>query len=69
MSRRPGAQQEARGRVSIITGAARGIGRAIADKLAPEGARVVIANINGDGGRQMVAQHFGGIAVQADVRR
>jgi 3-oxoacyl-[acyl-carrier protein] reductase len=34
------------GRVAIVTGAARGIGRAIADRLASEGARVLIADID-----------------------
>jgi len=36
------------GRVAIITGAARGIGRAIAERYVDEGARVVIADILGD---------------------
>ena len=40
-------------RVAIVTGSAQGIGRAIADKLAAEGAAVVIADIEraGRGGR------------------
>ncbi len=36
------------GRVCIVTGAARGIGRAIADALLDEGARVCFADVNGD---------------------
>ena len=39
------------GRVAIVTGAAQGIGKAIADKLAAEGASVVVADVNGAGGR------------------
>ena len=39
-------------KVAIVTGAARGIGRAIAKRLAAEGAAVVLADINRDGGRQ-----------------
>ena len=35
------------GRRAIVTGSARGIGRAIADRLAAEGARVLIADIDG----------------------
>ena len=34
------------GRTAIVTGAARGIGRAIAERLAGEGARVMIADID-----------------------
>ena len=36
-------------RVAIVTGAAQGIGRAVAQKLSDEGAKVVIADINGAG--------------------
>jgi pyridoxal 4-dehydrogenase len=37
------------GQTAIVTGAARGIGRAIAERLAAEGATVAIADINADG--------------------
>jgi NAD(P)-dependent dehydrogenase (short-subunit alcohol dehydrogenase family) len=53
-------------RVAIVTGAAQGIGRAIADKLVEEGATVVIADLNGDGAEKVAAE-LGAIAVQADI--
>ena len=40
--------------VALITGAGHGIGRAIAQKLAAEGAAVAVAEINEDTGRQTV---------------
>lgn len=43
------------GKVTIITGAAHGIGRATAKLLAGEGSHVVIADINDAGGAQVVS--------------
>lgn len=56
------------GRSALITGAARGIGRAFAESYAREGARVAIADINLEGARQAAeAIGNGAIAVQLDV--
>lgn len=41
--------KEFRGKVAVVTGAASGIGRAIAEKCAAEGMKVVIADINKKG--------------------
>jgi 3-hydroxybutyrate dehydrogenase len=43
-------------RVAFITGAASGIGRAIADRFALEGARVVVADLNPDAAHQAAAE-------------
>jgi pyridoxal 4-dehydrogenase len=53
------------GRVAIVTGAAQGIGRAIADKLAQEGATVVVADVNGDGAQQAAPED--GMGMQVDI--
>ncbi|WP_067341566.1 L-iditol 2-dehydrogenase [Stappia indica] len=56
------------GRSALITGAARGIGRAFAESYAREGARVTIADINLDGAQQAAeAIGNGAMAVQLDV--
>jgi NAD(P)-dependent dehydrogenase (short-subunit alcohol dehydrogenase family) len=54
------------GRVAIVTGAAQGIGRAVARKLRDEGAEIVVADLNGDGAED-AARELDGLAVQADV--
>ncbi|WP_224815524.1 L-iditol 2-dehydrogenase [Hasllibacter sp. MH4015] len=51
---------------ALITGAARGIGRAFAETYISEGARVVIADIDLDRA-QATASEIGAVAVQMDV--
>jgi 3-oxoacyl-[acyl-carrier protein] reductase len=57
-------------KIAIVTGAASGFGRAIAETFAREGAKVVLADINGEGARA-AAQAIGApaIHVAADVSR
>jgi pyridoxal 4-dehydrogenase len=52
-------------RVAIVTGGAQGIGKAITDKLADEGATVVVADLNREGAEQ--AAPAGGVGMQVDV--
>jgi pyridoxal 4-dehydrogenase len=54
-------------RVAIVTGAAQGIGRAIAEKFDAEGARVVIADLNLEGAEQAASTLDNGDAVEVDV--
>lgn len=56
-------------RVAIVTGAARGLGRALAHGLAENGARVVVCDINNDGANATAAsiQNAGGKATSKHV--
>ncbi len=72
LSQRP-PDRELTGRVAFITGAASGIGRATAYRLAQEGAHVVIADLNLEGAQNVaddITKRFGfkrGLAVQCNV--
>lgn len=54
------------GKTAIVTGGASGFGDGIVRKFAKEGARVMVADINGAGAAR-VAEEIGGIACEVDV--
>jgi pyridoxal 4-dehydrogenase len=55
------------GRVAIVTGAAQGIGRAVAQKLAHEGATLVLADLNEEGVERAASELADATAVRTDV--
>ena len=55
------------GKTALVTGASRGIGRAIAAELAAAGANVVVGYRSGQEEAEALASELGGRAVQADV--
>lgn len=56
------------GRVALVTGGGQGLGRAFAHRLAADGARVVVADRNGDAASAVAQQiNASAMAVQVDV--
>src|ERR1700683_5361031 len=53
---------------ALIAGAASGIGAASARRLAREGARLLLADVNGEGAKAL-AQELGQASLQADMTR
>ena len=62
--------QDLTGRLAVVTGGAQGIGRSIVEALAEAGARMVIADLNPDTGKQTAAElgvEFVGIDVTSSA--
>ena len=57
-----------KGKTAIVTGGGSGFGAGIAKRFAEEGAKVIVADINAEGGAR-VAREVGGSFVQADVTK
>src|SRR6516162_2961173 len=57
------------GKVSLVTGAARGIGQAIADRLAANGSRVVYTDIDAEEACAAASRSPGAIGLPLDVTK
>ncbi len=55
-------------KVAVVTGGAHGIGKALCERFAREGARVVVADLDTEAASQ-VAKQIGGLAVTTNVAR
>lgn len=64
MSGAPAANNE----LAVVTGGAKGIGRAIAERLAQDGFRVAVTYLSDEAGATEVAERLGGTAHRLDVR-
>jgi 3-oxoacyl-[acyl-carrier protein] reductase len=65
----PEAYASLEGKRALITGAARGIGRAIAAQLKSAGAEVLCCDLPGTSENEEVAREVGGLALYADVTK
>jgi 3-oxoacyl-[acyl-carrier protein] reductase len=59
------------GKVAVVTGSARGLGKAIVERLAKEGAKVVVTDVNEEGcietANQIISNGGDALAVKCDV--
>lgn len=58
---------DVRDKVVVVTGGARGIGLALCERFAEEGARAVVVADLEESAAQLAAQQFGGMAMRCDV--
>ncbi|MFN0264361.1 SDR family oxidoreductase [Tepidamorphus sp. 3E244] len=56
-------------KAALVTGAASGFGKAIAETYAREGARVAVVDIDSDGAKRVASEIDGAIAVTCDVSK
>ena len=56
-------------RIIVVTGAASGIGRAMAQRFAAEGAKLVVCADRDEAGARATAETIGGIAIRTDVSK
>ena len=61
-------QTQFKGKIAVVTGAASGLGLAIAERLAAEGAKVVLSDLNAEAGKA-AADRIGGLFVRADMAK
>jgi len=59
--------QRLKGQIAIVTGAAQGLGAALAQRLAKEGCKVVVADINFDLAQKVAAELPDSMAIKVDV--
>ncbi len=62
-----GSEKRLDGKIAIVTGAAQGFGKGIAEQMAKEGAYIVVADMNLEGAKQTASELPYAIAVQANV--
>ena len=61
-------QANLKNKIAVVTGAASGLGLAVAERLAADGAKVVVSDINANAGKE-VASRLGGTFVQANMAK